>query len=251
MSLDKHLRASAMGGKTIRFKNWWINFNKKGIDISNGMRGTFLFHPFTKHFSFKQYLGAYSWIIKGKAIIFALLLISSCSTRHIPTEVPSEIPEPDVVVPEVKELSPIVTITECRYCTDAEKLKYEKVLAKMREVMHSQCFKDFILNRKMIQTSERTSQEVLDHVLGHNREVSLELYYKRFSRVVGYTYPDTNNIWFNRKFHDRYGICQSASNLSHEAAGHKNGYDHLTSDKSDTVPYSFNAGFDTCCKEEN
>lgn len=177
-----------------------------------------------------------------------LIFLASCSTRYTPT-VPTE---NKPVETDVKPLSPIVTVTECRNCNDVEKVKYEKVLAKMREVMHSQCFKDFILNRKMIQTSGRTSQEVLDHVLNQNREISIELYYNRWTKTVGFTYPNVTNIWFNRKFHTNYGICESASNLSHEGSCHKNGYEHSmqwNKDRDFSVCYSFNKAFDLCCKE--
>lgn len=59
---------SASYGKCIRlrFFSFRIVINSKGIDIGNGSRGCFLFHPFTKYFSFKQYLSVYTWVIKGK-----------------------------------------------------------------------------------------------------------------------------------------------------------------------------------------
>lgn len=183
-----------------------------------------------------------------------LLSLISCATRYVPTEAPY----PDVVVTpvevptEIKPLSPIVTITECRNCTTDEVAKYAKVTEKLREVMHSQCFKDAILSRQMIQTMERTPAQVLEHVLGQNREISIELYTNRLVRTVGYTYPNTKNIWLNRKYHNGYGICQSGSNLSHEGAGHKNGYDHATQwskERDFSVPYSFNYAFEKCCVE--
>jgi len=189
-----------------------------------------------------------------------LLSLLACATRYIPTNDPntevnrSEVDPIKAEVPEVvTPPAPIITITECRNCTEAEVEKYKKVLAKTRDVMHSQCFKDFILNRKMIQTSERTSQEVLSHVLTGNREITIELYYNRWVSTVGYTYPHVTNIWFNRKYHNSYGICESASNLSHEGACHKNGYSHdmnYSPSRDYSVCYSFNAAFNQCCKKE-
>jgi hypothetical protein len=51
-----------MKGFKFKLRNWRFCINTRGIDISNGKKGAFLFHPFTKQFSFKQYYGAYKWI---------------------------------------------------------------------------------------------------------------------------------------------------------------------------------------------
>jgi hypothetical protein len=49
-------------GFKMRLGKWRVCINHKGIDISNGMKGAFLFHPFTKPFSFKQYHSSYKWL---------------------------------------------------------------------------------------------------------------------------------------------------------------------------------------------
>lgn len=56
--------AGQMKGLKFKLGKWRFCINQRGIDISNGMKGSFLFHPFTKHFSVKQYQGAYKWLFK-------------------------------------------------------------------------------------------------------------------------------------------------------------------------------------------
>lgn len=51
-----------MKGLKFKLGKWRFCINQRGIDISNGMKGSFLFHPFTKHFSIKQYYGTYKWL---------------------------------------------------------------------------------------------------------------------------------------------------------------------------------------------
>lgn len=50
--------------KGLKFKLGRLRFcvNTRGIDISNGMKGSFLFHPFTRNFSPKQYRSTYKWL---------------------------------------------------------------------------------------------------------------------------------------------------------------------------------------------
>lgn len=63
------MKAVTMTGGTFRLGKYRININRFGLDISNGMRGIFLAHPFTKHFSFKQYTLIWTWLINGKESI--------------------------------------------------------------------------------------------------------------------------------------------------------------------------------------
>lgn len=63
------MKAAQMTGKTFYLGKYRFNVNRFGFDISNQMRGIFLAHPFTKHFSFKQYGLIWTWLINGKESI--------------------------------------------------------------------------------------------------------------------------------------------------------------------------------------
>ena len=54
--------AGQMKGLKFKFGRWSFCINPRGVDISNGMKGSFLFHPFTKHFHIKQYYSTYKWL---------------------------------------------------------------------------------------------------------------------------------------------------------------------------------------------
>lgn len=118
------------------------------------------------------------------------------------------------------------------------------------EVLHGECFKKFFLSRKLIQTGNRTNQQVLDHL--YSPEIKLNLVmYRTDNGTHGYTYSNTDKIWLNRKWHDDYGACTVASNLHHEGS-HKKGYAHAkygSKSRPFSVPYSINAGFALCCKD--
>ncbi len=70
-------------------------------------------------------------------------------------------------------------------------------------------------------------------------DVELELYHQS-TNTIGYTYPNTNRIWINRKYFTRYTPVQVADNLFHEWL-HKLGFDHATKNspsRNHSVPYA-------------
>ena len=52
-----------MKGLKFNLSKWKFCINTRGIDISNGIKGSFIFHPTNKNFSFKQYYYAYKWLL--------------------------------------------------------------------------------------------------------------------------------------------------------------------------------------------
>ncbi len=88
--------------------------------------------------------------------------------------------------------------------------------------------------RKIIEGSEML-------VPGKNgkMDVELELYHQN-TATIGYTYPNTNRIWINTRYFNRYTPVQVADNLFHEWL-HKLGFDHALKhsiSRNFSVPYA-------------
>jgi hypothetical protein len=69
--------------------------------------------------------------------------------------------------------------------------------------------------------------------------VELELYHSP-SKTIGYTFPDTNRIWMNTKYFNRYTPVKVADNLMHEWM-HKLGFTHemkYSERRNYSVPYA-------------
>lgn len=65
----------------------------------------------------------------------------------------------------------------------------------------------------------------------------LKLYYRPWSKVIGYTTPTTNVININWKFFKNYRPSDVAANLAHEWT-HKIGFGHTSAKEHDSVPYA-------------
>lgn len=133
----------------------------------------------------------------------------------------------------------------------SELKKNQAAIAKINEVVKSDCFKTELLKRNLIQTNGKTNQQVFETILASNIDIELSMYRKRFSKVNGYTYPSSKVINLNRKYHDYYGVCSVANNLAHEWT-HKIGFGHDYNPnklRPFSVPYSLNSIFLTCCKD--
>ena len=140
------------------------------------------------------------------------------------------------------------------YCPsqmDCNTYEQEKVIqAEQRgiQVIASKCFSDFMLKRKLIQTNGKTPAEVVKDLRENPLIVPVHYYYEN-SSVVGYRQPPWPDIYFNRKFHNNYGTCATASNAAHEWS-HSIGYGHdfeATARRPYSVPYSINAASTACC----
>lgn len=132
----------------------------------------------------------------------------------------------------------------------SDTIKLEAALLKRKEVLQSKCFSDFMLNRKLIQTNGLSNEEVVLALLNTPVKAEFQTYYKRFSKVYGYTYPNISTIFINKKYFDGASICSVASNQAHEIS-HKQGFGHdykATTRRPYSVPYSINAAFSECCK---
>lgn len=120
---------------------------------------------------------------------------------------------------------------------------------KVNQTIQTQCFRDFMVKRALIQTNGKTNTQVVDHLQGVKLDLPSHFYYDRFSRVVGYRQPPKPDLHFNTKFWAGATSCNRASNMAHEGS-HTAGYGHdykASTRRPYSVPYSINMGFALCC----
>jgi hypothetical protein len=173
-------------------------------------------------------------------LILIMFMFVACTTKPVK--------EPAKITP-VKKTN-LVTVLSTKGFTEQEKEKLLEYIPVMNKTIDSKCFKDFMIARDLKRTNELTREQVVNKLRTSNVEIHLITYFKRFSKVHGYTYPNVNKIWLNRKYHRGASLCSEASNLAHELS-HKLGFKHdfkATLARPYSVPYSINAGFEHCCK---
>lgn len=96
-----------------------------------------------------------------------------------------------------------------------------------------------LTNAEVYQTILRGAETLLPDA-DNEMDLELQLYYKRFSSTVGYTYPGKLRIYMNTKFFDRYETEDVANNVMHEWL-HKLGFGHdskRTARRPYSVPYA-------------
>ncbi len=129
---------------------------------------------------------------------------------------------------------------------ELEVLEVAEVLA--NKLVASSCFENFMVNRNLIQTNNKSRAEVVKHLRYSHLAVPVVMYYRN-NNVVGYRQPPSITIYTNRKFHAGSTACARGSNLTHEWS-HALGYGHTsraTYSRPRSVPYSINAAFQACC----
>lgn len=133
-------------------------------------------------------------------------------------------------------------------------VKLEKAFEVLEKVVNSEEFKERVLNFKNSQglrafasnrnlTNEQIYSQFMDGretlQAGTPGEMNffLSLYYKRFSKVVGWTNASINTININWKFFRNYKAHDVAGNLAHEWT-HKLGFGHKSAAEHDSAPYA-------------
>jgi len=162
---------------------------------------------------------------------------------------------PKPKVPEVVELPPVVTtptkflsIGKCTNCSDAEWKFIQEAQIKVNDTVETSCFASFMLERKLIQTMNKTNEQVVQSLVDARITIDVTMYYS-LKRVLGYTYEGVNKEWINRRYMMKWSQCDLASLLGHETS-HKVGYDHdyyANASRPYSVPYSINEAIDKCC----
>ena len=141
--------------------------------------------------------------------------------------------------------------------SDREKLA--KGVEVLKAVMNSKRFRELVygfefrgerifndnngMSNEEIYAHLMTGAEVLQPEQDHTMNFDLTLYrsWNPFSKVKGYTLPDTMRIWIHKKFYRRrsWTPVDVAANLAHEWV-HKMGFGHdfnYNSDRPFSVPY--------------
>lgn len=195
-------------------------------------------------------------MIKFLQLALIILLALSCSSRVTKTP---DVKAPEVTLPDVT-LDPIevnpdapVKIMEIKNFkgTSTEKERTFKAVERIRETAQTECFQNGLKAINLIQTNGLTPEQVVQKILSADVKVNIEMYYS-IKNVVGYTYPSSDTIWLNKKYHNKWDPCDVGANLFHEAT-HKMGFTHdykANKDRPRSVPYATGSVMDKCCVEK-
>lgn len=200
------------------------------------------------------------------ALALSLTLTTGMKKRRLePT--PDPLPSPVVSVSPKASPSPIASpapkptglvnnigLTCTSSCTTAERIQLAEAAVVANQIVHGACFEKFMRTWGLV--DEWNTPLKADPVIKKLRTTVLTVpvrYYYERSNTVGYRQPPSNQINFNRRFHDYYTVCDTASNATHEwshadplSFGHP--FDK-TSWRGHTVPYAINNAFDACCED--
>lgn len=133
----------------------------------------------------------------------------------------------------------------------ADLAKIDAAVCLLDTILNTKMFRDEFLKEKMTETNGKTNAEILDHLLSGDCQftdadgmidLKLVMYYKRWSKVVGYFDGTPFTIFINRKFFSSH--IDIASNLLHEYF-HLMGYSHYERFET-SVPYTANRVFERC-----
>lgn len=149
-----------------------------------------------------------------------------------------------------------------RFSTVKERELINLASVKIEETVKSECFKDFMLKSKLLETQGKSNTEVLAHILGMSDVIPVKIYFNRFSSAIAYRQPPEKTINLNRKyFTTRLSLCRWAATMAHEALGHSIGnYAHSfkwSVEREYSVPYKLGGAqerygsnaFSKCCKD--
>lgn len=146
------------------------------------------------------------------------------------------------------------------FSRSSDRAKMEKGFQILKEVMNSKRFQQLVHGfvfkgeRTFHENNGMTNQEIYEHLMtggenlkpdhDHTMDFDLSLYrsWNPFSKVKGYTKPDTMRIWIHTKFFRRssWTPVDVAANLAHEWV-HKMGFGHAYNynpDRPFSVPYA-------------
>jgi len=132
--------------------------------------------------------------------------------------------------------------------------KLDQAFALIEKVVNSEEFKLRVLNfknrkgeRAFASNQGLTNEEIYQKFMEGRETLQpttpgemnyfVSMYYSRWSRVIGYTNPNTSVIYVNWKYFGGFTPAQVAANLVHEWT-HKIGFDHTSAAEYDSAPYA-------------
>jgi hypothetical protein len=141
--------------------------------------------------------------------------------------------------------------------TPEEVKKHQQACTDAVKVLNSKRFKERFLKEKLTSVEGLTNLQVYEKLMSgvdlfnktadRDIDVFVEMYYQN-NRVVGYTTPNINKTYLNRKFFSDYDAADVACNMVHEYL-HKVGFDHVSAKESTSVPYAIGYLVEKCIRE--
>jgi hypothetical protein len=198
-----------------------------------------------------------------KILILALLTyIVSCSTlKPSSDQVQSQVPpDQDTASKPVPNETPISDVDFGAvifspvdgYATAQEKAMIKKAGELVNNTLHSQCFRDYMASRRLIQTKNLSNKEVIEQISRLSGLVAVSMYFNRWSSAMAYRQPPELKINLNRKYFSASGkACEWASTMAHETMHALLNFEHSfkwTPEREFSVPYSTGMAVDSCCK---
>jgi hypothetical protein len=194
-----------------------------------------------------------------KKLIFSLslLLCASISNSYAASEVPKVLlsSDPRYIQPYTVNAGYLaVKPMEVKGFDAQSSGKVDAAFAVLEKVVNSEEFKNRVLN--FVNTQGKTEfasnkgltntqiyatfmdgRETLQQNTPGEMNYYLSLYYKRYSKVIGWTNGNINTINVNWKFFKGFKPSDVAGNFAHEWT-HKIGFDHKSAAEHDSAPYA-------------
>ena len=122
----------------------------------------------------------------------------------------------------------------CMICLPFEKDRIEFEQPLINRTVQTHCFANALADQGV-------SDFWINQLQGYDDRLNI-YFYREDTNTVGRTNLGSKNIELNRKFHDRYNLCQTGSNIVHELT-HTLGFAHFID-----VAYAANYAFEKCCQ---
>lgn len=132
------------------------------------------------------------------------------------------------------------------YTTKAERELIAKAAAKANEIKKTDCYYNFIANRKMIQTQGKPTKQIADEIRALTGVVPVKFYYA-FNSASAYRSPPSMTINLNRRWiGSNSDVCDVAGTLLHESLHALKDFEHdfyWSASREFSVPYSSDHAF--------
>lgn len=194
--------------------------------------------------------------MKRLLVLACLVLISTGMKKRQPVE-----PTPQVTIAPSPKATPSpvpsgqvsnIGFRCTSSCTKEEAKRVAEAQIVANQIVHTECFSKFMSKVGLLDEDGEpfSAKEAIKDITTEVLTVPVHYYYSR-ANVVGYRNIGAPDIYFNRRYHDYYNACDTASNAVHEWS-HSLGYGHPfnpTSWRGRTIPYAINQAFDACCSD--